>query len=188
MIDTYNTLGISGFLEIRKRTQGQDWKLEHKSNIVVNNAREIIRDLVYGQRKTPDSSGGAAIWEKAPTITALGLGNMGMELAEAQISVPEASVDDKTLVNPTFWIPVTDEVNFPNNSVEVLDYKGRKSIKYTFVMSQEQGNTSGFYCELGLAIDTTRYPDAYLFTKLNKTPPIVKTESDEISIIYYLSF
>lgn len=191
MTEHFDTLGIiKGYLEIAKKPKGSDkWHTEYKSNIVVTNAREIVRDLVFGKRQTGVDGENNPIWEVAPSITALGMGDMGLTLEQAQTSVPEASINDKVLVNPTYWCPVEDEANYPNNTVEVLDWKGKKSIKFTFVIGQDQGNTaSGFFCEMGLCIDTTKYPDSYLFSKINKAPPISKSEGDEIMISYYLSF
>lgn len=189
MTETFNVKDIQGYLEIRKKPKGSDkWHTELVKNVVVTNAREIVRDLVFGKRQNGVDGKDQPVWETAPSITALGLGDMGLTLEQAQTSVPEASINDKVLVNPTYWCPVHDE-QYPNNLVEPVDYKGKKAVRYVFVIGQDQGNTSsGFFCELGLCIDTSKYPDAYLFTKLNKMPPISKTEGDEITITYYLLF
>lgn len=191
MTEQFDTLAvIKGYLEIAKKPKGaKDWKIEHRQNIIVSNAREIVRDLVFGKKQMGVDHENNPIWESSPLITSLGMGDMGLTLEEAQQSVPEPTIADRVLVNPTYWCPVHDEVNYPNNTVEVLDWKGKKAIKYVFVIGQDQGNTaSGFFCELGLCIDTTKFPDSYLFSKINKAPPISKAEGDEIMISYYLTF
>lgn len=163
-------------------------KFESRHNLVVSNCRRILRDLVYGARVVEnDDNSTKEEFPNPPTIEYLVLGDMGLTLAEAQAGVTEASVDDKTLVNPQIWVPVKDETNYPNNKKEAVVYQGNKAIQYTFVLAKDQGNAAGFFCELGLAINNTTNPNDYLFTKMNRLP-IIKTSSDELTLVYYLIF
>ena len=171
---------MQGVVEFYTRNaKSQDWQFESSHNVIVNNARKILRDLVF---KTTTTEAGEVT---APNIEYLVLGDMN--LTETDI-VSEASIDDKTMINTTLTIPIKDTINFPNNTIEKTEYKGANAIKYTFVIDRSQGNTgTGFFNELGLAISMTDYPEAYLFSKLNRSP-IKKTADDEITIIYYLIF
>ena len=182
MKDTLN-LGIKGFVEFYL-----NGKFESRHNLVVSNCRRILRDLVYNARVTEnDDNSVKEEFPNPPTISHLVLGDMGLTLSEAQAGVPEASVDDKKLVNPQLWVPVSDPTNYPQNKKEAIVYQGNKAIQYTFVLAKDQGNSSGFFCELGLAINNTTNPDDYLFTKMNRLP-IIKTSSDELTLIYSLIF
>ena len=183
---------IKGFVEIYKRSKNTkpseegksewgDWHKVCKKNLVVTNARQILRDLVYGQRET--TSNGNTTWVDAPSIVALGLGDSNAD--NSTYEVQSATVDDLVLVNPTYWCYLTDE----GTAVESTLYEGLPAIKYTFTLGQSQANTSsGFFNEFGLALDPNLYPDSYLFTRLVRTPAVVKTSNDEISIVYYLVF
>lgn len=178
---------IKGVVEFYRRSNGEkDFKFEAKHNLVVSNARKILRDLVFGKanKGTEDVPDMVA----APSIEYLVLGDMNLEIEQASQSVPEATITDVKLVNPTVWVPCVDEENYPNNKVEAVEYKGLNTIKYTFMLAREQGNTAkGFFCELGLAVNRTDFPDAYLFTKLNRKA-LPKTSNDELMFVYYLMF
>lgn len=182
--DINDILSVKGVVEFYKRKAGEtDWVFEGRENLVTTFARKVIRDLVLGRWVTQQGQ-----TDPAKTIVYLGLGDMNLTLAEAQKGVPAPSLDDKTLVNPTAWVPVEDPVSWPNNNKEGLEYDGRPTIKYTFYLSTSQANTaSGFFCELALCIDKDQSPDAYTVTKLNRLP-IVKTDQDELLIQYYLKF
>lgn len=178
------SLGIQGLVIIDKYTKGVHTHSE-QHNLVVTNAREIVRDLIYGKRQK--NQDGSIIEVEAPRIAFLAMGD-GNQVA-GEINIGQPSVDDKVLVNPTLWVPVGATDEYPDNTVEAVDFNGMKSIKYTFNISEKQGNTtSGFFCELGLALDKTQYPDSYLFTRMTKTSPIQKTDSDSLVLTYILSF
>lgn len=182
VLDKVN-LGIQGYVTIDRFTKGKKTHTEFH-NLVVSNAREIVRDLVYGKRQV---TGDITTEVDAPRIAYLVLGD-GNQSVDS-ISIAQPTVDDKTLIRPTLWIPVGATDEYPNNSVEPIEFNGLKSIKYTFSISENQGNTiSGFFCELGLALDNTKYPDSYLFTRITKTQPIQKSQDDALVINYYLSF
>lgn len=182
--DLSSVLKLNGVVEFYKRKVGEtEWVLESRENLVTTFARKVVRDLVLGRWVTQQGQ-----TDPAKTIIYLGLGDMGLTIAEAQKGVPAPTLDDKQLVNPTAWIPVEDPITWPNNSKEGLEYDGRPTIKYTFFLSTSQANTaSGFFCELALCIDKDTSPDAYTVTKLNR-PPLVKTDQDELLIQYYLKF
>ena len=183
MLDKYG-LGIQGFVIIDKYTKGKHTHSE-QHNLVVSNAREIVRDAIYGKRAK--NTDGQIIEVEAPKIAFLALGD-GNQIA-GEINIGQPSVDDKVLVNPTLWVPVRATDEYPDNTVEAVDFNGLKSIKYTFTIAEKQGNTaSGFFCELGLALDKTQYPDAYLFTRMTKTQPINKSADDKLILQYVLSF
>lgn len=177
------SLGIQGLVIIDKYTKGVHTHSE-QHNLVVTNAREIVRDLVYGKRTKQQD--GVAVEIDAPRISYLVMGD-GNQIA-GEINIGQPSVDDKVLVNPTLWVPVGATDEYPDNAVEAVDFNGLKSIKYTFSISEKQGNTaSGFFCELGLALDKTQFPDAYLFTRMTKTQAINKGTDDSLVLTYYLS-
>lgn len=180
MLDSVSN-NIKGEVHFYTRGAGdKDFKFESKHNLVVVSSRKIMRDLVLGKDEQQ---------RPAPTITYLGLGDMNLTLDQANIQVPVVNINDTELVHPTFWVPVEDH-NFPNNSKThtTMPNTGNPAVKYTFYLSRQQANTtSGFFCELGLAINYNTYPTEYLFTKLNR-PPLVKTDNDEIIINYYLAF
>lgn len=177
-------LGIQGYVVVDKYTKGVHSHSE-QHNLVVTNAREIVRDLVYSKRQK--NVDGQVVEVDAPRPAFLVLGD-GNQIA-GEINIGQPSVDDKVLVNPTLWVPVGATDEYPDNAVEAVEFNGMKSIKYTFSISEKQGNTaSGFFCELGLALDKTNYPDNYLFTRMTKTQAITKTDSDSLVITYYLAF
>lgn len=180
-------LPIRGFCEFKSIDREGNVTHLGKHNIVVNNCRKIIRDLVYGKRVTKGQDGTLTEAPNPPTITHLVVGDMGLTLEDAQKGVVEPTVDESKLVNATLWIPVTDETNWPNNKKEPIEYQGLNAIRYTFVLAKEQANNIGFFCELGLAINNTENPNDYLFTKLNKKP-IIKTEDNELVMQYTLIF
>lgn len=185
MIENYNLLkNTQGSLIIQRRKVGSKlWEVEARHNLVTTYARKVVRDLVYG--KWVPESGPEEL--QVNNIMYLGLGDMGLTLAAAQQQVPAESLDDKVLVNPTVWIPITGP-QYPNNSVTAFEDNGRPAIRYEFFLSGNQGNTtSGFFCEIALCIDKDRSPNAYTFTKLNRSP-IVKGQSDELLISYELLF
>lgn len=173
-----------GLIEFYIRKGNSDWVLESQQNLIVSNARKILRDLVIGE--IPESNG-----VKAPTISFLVLGDMGMTLEESSSGVPEPLLEDKVLKNPLLWVPVrnTEDNQWPNNRVSAVEYKGLNAIKYEFFIGRDQGNVpGGFFNELGLAISKTTAPDAYLFSKLNRRTPLLKDNDTELLLNYYIMF
>lgn len=178
------TKDCHGLVQFYIRKAGEtEWTLESQHNLIVNNARLIVRNLVLGY--LPEDATKAA-----PTITHLVMGDSGMTIDEANQGLPEPSADDKVLTNPLLWIPVKDtgDGQWANNKVSPVIYKGLNSIKYEFFIGREQGNQSAFYNELGLALDKTLYPDAYLFSKLNRAKPFLKDIDTELLLNYILMF
>lgn len=179
---------IQGFCDFYIQSGDKPRYHESRHNIVVNNCRRLLRDLVYGKRielATDEENKISGEFDNPPTISHLVVGNMNLTLAEAQQGVQEATTDETTLVNPTLWIPVVDEESWPNNKKEAVFYNGNHAIQYTFVLGKDQGNSIEFFCELGLAVPNTFNPSSYLFTKMNRLP-IVKSENDEITMVYTL--
>lgn len=172
------------------RTRNGETLLESRHNLVTTNARRILRDLVVGKRSVVDENGEVTevTDEPAPTIKYLVLGDMNLTREQAGAGVPEATTESKALIHPTVWIPVEDAINFPNNTVTPGLVNMTNCITYKFVILKDQGNiSSGFFCELGLAVNNTNNPDDYLFTLINRGP-LVKTPEDELCIVYRLFF
>lgn len=185
MIESLNFNNIEGFVTIDRYTNGKNTYHSEQHNLIVTNAREIVRDLVLGTRARNNEGVITQIQAPRPAFLVLGDGN---QLA-GEINIGQPVVEDKVLVNPTLWVPVGATDEYPNNEVEAVDFNGRKAIKYTFVITEKQGNTaSGFFCELGLALDKTQYPDAYLFNRITKSQAILKTEQDSLTIQLLLAF
>lgn len=184
MVDLVS-MSIKGTVIVERYIKGKLVETQKDTNLIVTNAREIVRDAIFGKR-TKNVDGNDTLVD-APKLAYLVMGD-GNQLA-GEINIGQPSVDDKVLINPTLWVPIGATDEYPNNTVEAVDFNGRKSITYTFSISEKQGNTtSGFFCELGLALDKTQYPDAYLFSRMTKTQPINKTSDDSIILKYILSF
>lgn len=180
---------IKGVVEFYKTRDGET-TLELRHNLVTTNARRILRDLVLGKRSVVNEQGEVTevTEDPAPTIKYLVLGDMNLTQEQATAGVPEETTESKKLIHPTVWVPVDDPENYPNNSATPELVNLTNCITYRFVIGKDQGNvSSGFYCELGLAINNTNDPDSYLFTLINRRP-LVKTPEDEISVVYRLFF
>ena len=133
-------------------------------NIVVDNARKIIRDLVFGD---------------TPIITKLVLGDMGYGAGSPWDEPEPANGTELKLVNQLAFVPVTSKAKI------VDEETGRNGIVYTFLMPVDKYNgLSGTLkiVELGLATDTDE-----LFTKKNR-PMLSKDFETQLEISYTLLF
>lgn len=171
-------LNIKGMVECYKTTNGVTTK-EFSQNLIVKNASEIIRDLVFGKK-------GEA---QAPRLKYLVLGDANLTSASEAETLQAPTLQDKTLINPTLWIPLEATDEYSQNTITSTQYEGMPAIEFKVVISQAQGNTDkGFFVELGLAIDNADSPDSYLFSRLVRTKAISKTSDDEITLIYRVTF
>lgn len=165
-----NTDKLDGIIEIISRNIDGSSNIIDTKNIVVNNAKLILRDLVY--------SGNSA------TITKLVLGNMNLTPVQQTPpnTIPTANPDATTLINKLVSLNIDSKqlTTFTNEELGT-----RNAILYKFTLPFSEGNGIDgvtYYCELGLALD-----DYTLFTKKN-IASLVKTNSQQFEFNYYLLF
>lgn len=161
--DFKSFIPLDGEIHIYQTKNGERTKLE-THNIVVNYAREVVRDLVFGDTRT---------------ITKLVMGDLNLTPVEQTPPnvINEADLNETTLVNQRLELPLTSKTK--------LDYEGRKAILYKFNLATDQGNGPDgyvYYCELGLAM-----ADDMLFTKKNRKS-IIKDSEIGLEFHYYLLF
>lgn len=155
---------IEGFFTIMRTHKTEGVSIIQTENVVVDNARKILRDLTFGE---------------TPFITRLVIGDLGFEAGDAWDNPDPAIGDEVALVNQTVFVPVTTKEKI------VDPVTGRLGILFTFLMPTNLYNgLDGTLriVELGLSNDTNE-----LFTKKNK-PMISKDFETQLEIKYTLLF
>ena len=159
-----NSDELQGVLVITRTRRDGTQEKEVIKNLVVAKAREVVRDLVFG-----DSA----------TITALALGNANIpsDKALSKANIPDPTISETVLVNKTYEAPITNK--------QKLVYENRPAIKYTFFMDFNEGNGVGdntYYCEAGLTL-----ANATIFTRLTFVA-LVKDKNSSLTLEYFLLF
>ena len=162
--DKYSGEGMQGYLVITRTYKDGTKETVLKKNLVVTKAREIVRNLVYGD---------------GVTINGLSLGDANVPPANAlQLSkIPQPSVVDINLTNRTYEARITGK--------QKVTFDDRPAIKYSFYIDYEEGNgtsADNFFCEAGLTL-----PDGTLFTRLTFRA-LTKDSTSALNIDYYLLF
>lgn len=155
---------VEGRIVITRRHKTEGVSILEDKNIVVTQARAIVRDLIFGG---------------TGTIVKLNLGDLNYDdntPSETWFNPPQATIDETYITHLLETIPLT--------SKEVLEVDSKPAIKYTFEMLASDYNGTGRqkFVELGLALSDDR-----LFTKKNR-PAFVKDAETEFTIEYYLIF
>ena len=169
----YNNHKIRGiFTAIAKNIRTGEEKLLTEENLVVSQARELMRDLVFGD----DTK-----------IKRIQIGDMNKSLKDSLSNCPDPEYSDKELVNAFF------SKDF--EKVEKITYDDRPALKYTFVINEDEANDSDnndeerkLWCEYAL-ISTKKDSDGNdVDDKIwnRKIKPIIK--DDETIVTIYWTF
>jgi len=176
-----NNERFRGIFKVEARnTKTGKIKLLDEENLVVAQARRLMRDLV-GMTDS-DSNGDTRIKK-------LQIGDMNKDLGDSLDNLGDPKYSDKKLVDPFF--------SKGYEKKEILDYEGRPAIKYTFVINEDEANDSDnndynrkLWCEYGL-ISTTQDSDGNeVDGKIwnRKIKPIIKDNETEITIYWIFIF
>jgi hypothetical protein len=160
--DKYN-FDISGELTIleNKLDSKENIEVLQDSNLVVTKAREIMRDLVFGENKR---------------ISKIKFGDLGLSQGDDLINIEQPSLMDTSLKNSVFEKVIT------NITKDVID--GRPSLKFEVTLTASECNGSGtqILVEAGLFNSNNE-----LFAR--KTFPVcVKSENNEFTFIWIIKF
>ena len=166
MIDRIDLSNLKGTVVITRTFKDGKQEVTKIDNLVVNKAREVIRNLVFGD---------------TPTITKLSLGNCNLNITQAlnKNNIPNPNLDDTRLTKKVLDVNITTK--------EKTVYGGRFAIKYNFFVDYDVGNSTdpnqpNFFTEAGLALE-----DSNLFTRLTFLA-ITKDSASSLSFDYYLVF
>lgn len=166
-IDNYKPQDkMQGYLVVTRHFKDGSEKRETIENLVVAKAREIVRNLVFGDVETIKG-------------LSLGDGNVPPDKALIKDAVGTPSIVDVALVNRTFTATIV--------SKEKLVFEERPAIKYSFFIDYNEGNGAGdgannYYTEAGLTLE-----DGTLFTRLTFRA-LSKDSTSALSLDYYLLF
>lgn len=155
---------LEGYLVVTRTNKDGSVEQEKIKNLVVSKAREIVRNLVFGETKT---------------ITGLALGDANIPASQAlsKANIPNPTLIDVNLVHKTYEVGIVEK--------KKVTYEDRHAIKYSFYIDYEEGNGSGednFFTEAGLTL-----ADGTLFTRLT-FKALVKDSTSALSLEYYLLF
>ena len=174
--------GMHGYLEvISTDLEGNSTKIE-MNNVVCDNIRTIVRDLVLG-KITRTNADGQPIELDAPRPAYIVLGYTA--------DLREATSADTKLANPLVWVPVHADENYPDNKVSALVWKGQESILFSITLDYGVANTDmGQFNEIGLAVPSQYHTDNYLATRIAMVnrDSMTKTPANKLTLHYYLSF
>ena len=162
------------FKVIARNVKTGEIKKIDEENLVVAQARELMRDLVSG---------------KDTKIKRLQIGDMNKDLSDSLDNLGQPAYDDTELVNAFF--------SKGYSNMEVIEYDGRPAIKYTFVINEDEANDSSnndferkLWCEYALIstkLDSNgNEVDGYIWNR--KIKPIIKDDETEITIYWIFIF
>jgi len=150
-----------------------DGEILHKQNLILNGAREIMRDVMFG---------GSGI-EKV-VFGDLGLGDQSTT-AEL-INVPAPSETDLKLVRQVGEKALGTATQTKIGKGTTINPSGRAGIKYEITLEKTDlvpvGQNQQFILEMGLAT-----ADDKLFSRITH-PVIIKTKSLQITLIWEILF
>ena len=154
------------FKAVAKNVKTGEVKLIDEENLVVSQARKLMRDLVAGTADTK--------------IAKLQIGDMNKKLGDDISNLGQPKYSDTSLEHKFF------EKSYSNR--EVITYEGRPAIKYTFVISENEANDPDnddynrkLWCEYALADN-----DGNIWNR--KIKPIIKDNETEITIYWIFIF
>lgn len=155
---------MEGYLVVTRHYKDGTSETEKIKNLVVTKAREIVRNLVFGNNKT---------------IVGLALGdaNIPADQALTKANIPAPTLIDTALLHKIFEARIVTKVK--------TVYEERFAIKYSFFIDYDEGNGNGndnFFTEAGLTLE-----DGTLFTRLTFRA-LVKDNTSSLSLDYYLLF
>ena len=162
--DKYMNDILEGKIVITRKHKTEGVSILMDENIVLTQARTIVRDLIFGGTET---------------IIKLGLGDLGyndLTPISEWSNPPLSNVSDTHIINLL--------ENIPLKTKEVIEVDAKPAIKFTFEMLSPDYNGTGQqkFVELGLSLSDNR-----LFTKKNR-PVFIKDSETEFTIEYYLIF
>jgi hypothetical protein len=110
---------VRGILKVEKKLKGTDeWELEYiKLNLVVNNAKYILRDAMFGDTNK--------------LISKMIFGNQNLTLSSDLINVPAPSASNTNLINKLYEKPTTKSKN---------TYDASPSIDFVAILEESEMN------------------------------------------------
>ena len=166
---------IKGIFQVfAKNVKTGEVKKIDEENLVVAQARELMRDLVAGQDTR---------------IKRIQIGDMNKNLNDSLDNLGQPSYSDTSLVHPFF--------SKAYSNMEVIEYDGRPAIKYTFIINEDEANDPNnddferkLWCEYALIsteLDSNgNEVDGKIWNR--KIKPIIKDNETEITIYWIFIF
>jgi len=159
--DTSKTDFKGMFQAYARNVRTGEVKLIDESNLVVAQARKLMRDLIV---------------EDGKTITKLQIGDMNKDLGDDISDLGDPSYGDTELENKFF--------DKDYSSRKAITYDDRPAIKYKFVINEDEANDKDnddyerkLWCEYSLADE-----DGNIWNR--KIKPIIKDNETEITIYW----